>query len=50
MKRGTKMTFKTFREFFVIGANMARNIAQANGVSTAQCDLWIAQLSKGGAK
>jgi hypothetical protein len=45
------MNFKTFTEYFLqVSANMARNIAQANGVSTTQCDLWIAQLSKGGAK
>ena len=34
------MNFKTFKEFFEIGANMARNIAQANGVSLAQVQIW----------
>ena len=34
------MNFKTFKEFFAIGARIARDIAQANGVSLAQVQLW----------
>jgi len=40
IKRGNKMNFQYFKELFAIGARIARDMAQANGVSMAQVQIW----------
>jgi hypothetical protein len=46
----TAFNFTFFKTLYTVGGTMAQELALANGIKLPVIQLWIAQLSQGGAK